>query len=862
MISGKNIASEVDWAAREIRRLCREEGYHFNDIGVLLRNMENYELILQTTFMDYDIPYFLDQKNPLRHHPLLELIIAALAIAAENFSYQSVFRYLKTDLVPIERDNVDMLENYCLAYGIKGYQWINDKPWGYRRRYTIEETGSMLEDDVLEKINALRQEIVAPLLRFKERISQEQPATCFIDAIVELLFALKVPETLEQWSQERFTEDIYHSNELHKQLWEQIMNLFDQINIISGNDLLSAEDFTSILETGFENIDLGLIPTRLDQVFVGTLHRSRSHQLRAVFLLGVNEGVFPAKIQEEGFFSDLEKSKLEEIGIVLSPRTHERLYDEEFLIYTALTRAKERLYFSYSLCDLDSKGLKPSSIIRRLQDLFSNLETQIVSWPPDEKNDNLLLPYLVHERKVRGLLGDKIRQNDALENRQLWASVYNCLLARDQDKQLYQALESLFYTHQARALSKKTVKELYRLPIQLSVSSVEKYQQCPFAHFLSYGLRLREREIYQLASLDIGQFYHKAMEYIGQYLNDHRFKWRDLSDEQIVTVIDAVLEELAPKLQNEILLSSGRYQYIKRKLGRTLQRSIKVIAEHGRKGFFEAVGVEIDFGRRGQLPELTITLPDGSSLKLAGRIDRIEMANDGENYYVRIIDFKTGTKGLSLTEIFYGLKIQLLTYLEVVMNYLQHQQSSDNFLPAGVFYYFFKNPMLRVDQPLSLEMTEKQIMAEMIPKGLAVADLKALKMADCELAVGKSTLLPITLKKNAAVYLNGEKSLDEIADMADLFDSHSSVVTQEQLSWLRCYVQKVIAQAGEAILSGDIAIRPCRLKNFTSCQYCHYQGICQIENTSQNNRFLLLKDLNKDEIWEKIKKEIDDELDK
>lgn len=854
LIEGQNITSEVDWAAREIRRLCREEGFHYDEIGILLRQIEPYELALKTTFLDYDIPYFLDQKNTVRHHPLLEVITAALAIVAENFSYQSIFRYLKTDLIPIARHDIDLLENYCLAYGIKGYQWLSDKPWTFQKRYTMEENGIALSEDTLAKINDLRQMVMTPLRNLQDQLKEAQKAEDYVKSLFILLEALLVPETLQKWSMEALETGKNALADIHKQLWEQLMALFDQIVSISADDVLTLADFIAILTTGFDNLDLGLIPTSLDQVFIGSLHRSRSHELKAVFLLGVNEGGFPARLEQEGLFSDFEKAALETMGIKLSPNVRERLHDEEFLIYTALTRSSRYLYISYPLSDSEGKGLKPSAIVRRLQMLLPEIKTQYVQWPPKE-NETKALTYLEHTSKALGLLGAQL-QMDSAENDELWAEVYNYFL-QERPQELRRTLAGLFYTHQAKNLAPSLVRQLYRSPIRLSVSSLEKYRQCPFAHFLSYGLRLQEREIYQLASVDVGQFYHKAMERINDYLVEKQLSWRELSDEALHQLTNDVVEELAPQLQNEILLSSSRYHYIKSKLNRTLHRSVQLLALHGRQGLFEAVGVEISFGPHGRLPGLTITLDDGSRLQLSGRIDRIEQATDGNQQYFRVIDFKTGTKGLTLTEIYYGLKIQLLTYLEIALSFYQSLDLQENeILPAGVFYYFFKNPLIKAEQPLEPSAVEAQVMAAMIPKGLAVADLKALLLADQNLAIGSSGLLPIKLKKNAVPYLNGEKPLAELENPLDLFDARSSsVVTPEELALLQTHVKNIIAAAGAAIASGNIAIRPCQLKQFVSCQYCHYQAICQINNTSLQERFLLLKDLSKTEIWQKIRED-------
>lgn len=856
LIEAQNLTAEVEYTAREIRRLCREEGYHYSDIAVFMRDLTDYETLLQNTFDDLSIPYFLDMRQSILHHPLLELILAALEIKQERWSYPAVFRYLKSDLAVLTHEEVDELENYVLAFGIKGSYWLDAEPWRFQKRYTLEEEQKALwtEED-LERINAYRRQVVQPLNAFHRRLENSQNTSEMVINLYQLLEELAVPQKLQQWAERSAAEGDLAQAEIHEQIWSKMLDVLDQLVLIAGKDALSTVDFYQLLQAGFRQIDLGMIPTNLDQVQIGILQRSRSQSLKAVFLLGVNEGLFPARMDKSGLFTDTERSLLEERSLALAPGEREQLAAEEYLVYIALTRASDYLSCSYALSDNDGKSRRPSMIIRRLRTLFPEAALQEVEWPPKEAGA-ALFDYIDHPLRALSLVGSGLQRAQSPDEQAIWSAVYDHLRLSEYAEALKRSLNSAFYDRQPPALPPELTAKLYPAAFRLSVSSIEKYRQCPYAHFLTYGLRLKERLTYELESFDIGQFYHKAMELLNHYLQEQQLQLADLTEDKVQIVVSQIVEQLAPTLQNEILLSSSRYQYIKRKLGLTLEQSVKLMALHGQRGVFQPLGVEVAFGANAKVPGLKLQLDENRSVELIGRIDRVEQALTEAECYLRIIDFKTGSKGLTLSEIFYGLKIQLLVYMDIIMFYCQKLEEKRIIRPAGVFYYFFKNPIIKSDKPLSLEVIQQEIMAEMVPQGLVLADLQGLLLADRQLGIGKSTLLPLSLKKNAAPYLSGEKLAADDEELLDIFDRRSSaVVTPQQMALLQRYVIQLIRRTGQEMLGGNIAISPCRLKTFDSCQYCTYRAICHFE-PQEAGSYRELQMLDSDVIWQSIEKQV------
>ena len=851
LIQGQNRLSEVDYAARTIRRICREEGYRYQEIGIFTRG-EQYQLLLETVLNDYDIPYFIDHKETVQQHPLTEFLLSAFEIVQNRWNYQSVFRFLKCGLLPFDFEQIDLLENYVLQYGIKGGTWYRTEPWNYG--FSAES-----EDQTVQQIDRLRREIAGSLYQFEQAIQGEHTASELITAIYAMMEAYQVPAQLERMCSDAMTHQLLEAAQIHQQIWEKIIHIFDQMSHLLQDTMLSANDFSVILQSAVQNLDLGLLPSSLDQVFVGALAHSRARNLKVVFVLGLNEGVFPAKTSQDGFFNDLEKHILRDMGVVLSPDSTEQIYDEQFLIYLALTRASEKLYFSYSLCDEEGKALRPSTITDKLHRIFPQLKEQTAQWPPDETCDDLL-PYFSHRQKSLGLLGGHLTQQHSgkyrSEKDDIWADLYRWFEEHPDDA-FVSVKNSLTHASRLEACQLSNT-ELFGSPMRLSVSALEKYRQCPYGYFLRYGLRLQERKLYQMEAVDTGAFYHTAIEQFSNYLLEHQISWHQLDKDKVKAIMTEIVDNLAPKIQNEILMSSGRYQYIRRRLHKTLERSALMLMEHGQRGDFVPVAVEAGFGTQDSvLPGWKIVLQDGTSMYLQGRIDRIEQAKYADTTYLRVIDFKSGKQGLDFSEIYYGLKIQLLTYLNVALRYYANLLPDEQqLMPAGVLYYFLKSGIVSTDGPMNANEAEALHQNKLRADGLLLADMHALKLAERDLDTGASTLLPLSLLTKAAPYIEDPDSFDTLEDPMELFGKRNrTVVSREQMQWLLDHTVQIIAAMGEEIHKGNIAIRPCRIRQFTGCKYCDYQAICQIQTIDFEKNCEELIPLKPEELWQRLSEE-------
>lgn len=838
LISAQNYRAEVEAVAREIRTLCREQGYLYRDIGVLVRDYSHYDLLIETVFADYDIPYFIDRKRGVLHHPLVELIRSALEVVERNWLYEPVFRYLKTDLAPVSRQQVDRLENYVLAYGIKGSLWYQAEAWQHGR-----DEESLPVDDI-------RRQAVAQLVTFYHKVKKGGTVTQLTTALFELLQDLQVAQSLEQWALEAEQQGRLETAREHSQIWDDIVNILDEMVETLGDEELTLDIYSKVLEAGLENLTMGLIPPGLDQVLVGSLERTKNPNLKAVFVVGVGDGILPARPTSSGLFNDSERKFLKEQGVELAGDSRYKLLHELFLIYTALSTASHHLYLSYPLGDSEGQALRPSSVIKRVQQLFPQLPAEHVSIEPSLGEE---LAYISHIPQTVAYLGKKLqllKQGESISS--LWWEVYNYLLTREGAKEhLSRLIDGLFHQNQGGPISPKTARRLFGNPLRASVSRLERYQACPFAHFLSNGLGLKERKIYQLTYPDVGQFFHAAMEMLARKLEQQKLDWAQVDQDRCAELVNETVSELAPKLQSEILLSSARHRYLTGKFKRTVHRAATLLVEHARRGKFRPVGMEVAFGPDKKLPGLKFTLADGSEMQLEGRIDRVDGCAQQDKYYLRVIDYKSGSTGLSLYEVYYGLKVQLITYLDILLEQAQLLVGQSNLQAAGLLYFYLRDPLIRAQGPLSEQELADQIIKELRMKGLVLADLEVFQLMDAQTTGGNSPIIPVGINKEGSRLLN-EGEIPPDVDPTALFYKGSSVVLPEQLDLLRSHVRKLLVSAGEAILAGDTAISPYSLEKITACDYCVFHMVCQFDPTVENNSYRQLSKLNDDRVWAKL----------
>ncbi|WP_099221991.1 helicase-exonuclease AddAB subunit AddB [Listeria costaricensis] len=848
-----NRRAELEGIARNIKRLVQEEGYRFQDMSILVRNLKDYTTIIEAVLLDMDIPYFLDHKRSMGSHPFIEFIKSSLETIRKNWAYETIFQTVRTEfLFPLQEDSqhfrqkVDQFENYLLENGIYNKQrWFQSETWRYRKiRGLMTDIGVQTDEEkeMEQLINDLRSSIQTPLLFLEQQLKGANTGRDYAAAFYQYLQRIEAPERLELWRQKAEERGMLELAREHEQAWRQFCSLLDEFVEILGESTLSQNDFTEIILTGLDALEFSLLPPALDQVIIGDMEKARLLDAKIVFAIGLNEGVFPKRLADGGVLSEQDRQALAQNGIELKPSNQKQLVYEEFIAYRLFSLPSDHLYLSYPAADEEGKLLPESSYLRKLKTQFPQLTETIDVLDPTLLQPTEQLAYIVSGKNVLSYLTTQLQQyKRGYSMDDVWWETYN-YYARTKNKDAMQILQSLSYENQTHRLQETTAKELFGEKIHASVSRMEGFFSCEFQHFAQYGLKLEERATYSLEAVDMGDIFHGAMEWIAIELKRRGLDWGALDSAICEDLAQKAMDYLAPKLQHEILLSSHRMAYIQYKLLRIITRATKVLNEQAKYSAFRPLDLEVAFGINGQIPPMRVPLKHQQELILQGRIDRIDVAEQNDRMFLRIIDYKSSTHDLPLTEVYYGIALQMLTYLDIVVT------NADKLIgrtaePAGVLYFHLHNQLIHADHPLTEQEIEKELQKSYRMKGLILSDPLAVSLMDNSLDDGGSSLIvPAEIKKDGTLGMR------------------SKTATKKEFEQMRHYVRKKYQEAGNRIVTGQVSINPYKLREQTPCTFCPFRSVCQFDPASGHDHYRFLANAQAKEVLKKIAEgEEDDE---
>ena len=825
-----NNYEEIEVVARDIVRLVRDEGYRYRDIAIVCRELESYENIIAAILNEYHIPCFLDQKRTVSGNPFIVFITSVFDIFTKNWSYESVFRYLKTGLTGISMEGLDLLENYVLANGIRGKKWTKEDFWNYKINYGYDrEDMTQYEISILNIINETKDIITGPLIKLQDSLKENKTVRGKCTAIYDFLVESGALERIEQWTNE-FREQgrIELSNE-YDQISDIVMNTLNSLVEVMGDEKISIEKFAKILSVGFEKNEMGLIPVALDEVTVGDIARIRSQGVKALYIVGVNDGVLPRVSKEEGILSDRDRNMLKEKGLELAPDTKTQVFEEQFLVYTTLTTACNYLMLTYPMADIEGKALRPSVVISRMKKIFPKLieESQITeSQGAEARIDMIVAP----EPTFNHLIGAVRRDHEGEQVEEIWSEVYKWYDSKKEWKmKTSRILKGLQYSNAVEKVDSETIRDLYGRPLSFSVSRIEQYSQCPFAYFVKYGLKAKDRKVYEFSSPDLGSFIHGILDKFSDLIKIEKMQWKDITREWSRKTISELVDRELNVQSNSILNSSSRYKYMTDRLKRILTRSVNIMTEHVKRSSFDTLANELVFGKGGDLPPIKLSLPSGEDIQLIGRIDRVDSADLESGTYFRVIDYKTGQKSFSLSEVYYGLQLQLLVYLDALISNAQHYTDRQA-IPGAVLYFRVDDPMISGTADMTEEEIEKAILKKLKMNGLILKDARVVKSMDKEIE-GYSLIIPARMNKG------------------DVLGSTPSVVSLEQFDILREYVRDTMVRICEDMLNGNIEIKPSKSKKHTACNYCSFASVCQFDPSMEDNKYRYVNKKKDEEVW-------------
>ena len=785
-----NPYTELEYVAQNIHNLVKNCGYNYNDIGIIAEEIEKYSEDAKAVCNKYEIPLFIDEKKELNQNILIKFILAMIDIYAKNWSFDSVFNYLKIGLLDIPNEDIYLLENYCRKWGIKGNKF-------YNKEFSYEQI-----NDNQEKLENLRKKIVKPLIDFKNEVSANRTVTQISKQIYSFLIENKINEILDKKIKD------YNSIEVSDEYntsYKLLIKILEDLCLVFKDEKVTFEKYKDLLEVGLNSSELGKIPATQDKVVLGDTERTRSNKLKVVFVIGINDGNFPKANKIEGYLNDNDRMILEDSGIELAKNSIDSLYEEQFNIYRTLTTPEEKLFLSYSSSDKEGKSIRASILIKKIKRIFPKLV---------EESDIIEKSYVVTNEKAtfEEVLNAYKNYLDGGVITDEWKDLIRYFYNKDK-KRFKRAISGIYYSNIPQTISKENVEKLYGNTLKTSVSRLENYRRCPFSFHMTYGLKLKEKEELKIEAIDTGSFMHEVLDLFFKELDDSSINVKEITEDKIFEIVNRIVEMLLGTTKYYIFTSSAKFRLLTRRLKKVIYKSICYIVYSLKYSDFKLLGHEIEFANNSKYKTIHLDLENGKRTEITGKIDRVDVARLSDKQYARIIDYKSSSKDLDMNQVYAGLQIQLITYLDAICE-------QTDFEASGILYMGLIDNVVKNAKNMTEEEIENKIRNNFKMKGLILADISVIKMMDNKLQTGSSDIIPVYISKDG-----------------ELSEKKSSIITKENFENLQKQVKEIIKEISMEILKGKIDIKPYNYNKKTGCDYCKYKTICMFNTNIKGNEF-------------------------
>lgn len=819
---------EVHQTALYIRKLIREEGLTYRDIAVVIGDLEGYASYVETEFGQLEIPCFLDRTRGIVLNPMIEYIKSALQLYIRDFSYDTVFHFLRSGMADISREEIDELENYVIRTGARGYRTYSRL---FTRRTEEMQQGSGQEDteraeETMERLNRIRQQFADTVEIL--HMAPWAKAGEYVDHLYDFLEQNQVQQKLLNYQQQFEQEGDLAKAREYAQIYRLVMDLLDQIYGLLGEEEISLQEFADILDAGFGEITVGTIPQNVDRIVVGDMERTRLKQVKVLFFLGVNDGNIPKNASKGGIISDMDREFLIESGTEMAPSPRQQMYIQRLYLYLNMTKPSERLYLSYAKVNSDGKGIRPSYLIDTVRKLFPLLA---VEYPQNRSR----LEQIEGRQEGARYLAEELREyaDGTLreEERQDFYLMYRAYEADPEGRDRLTA--AAFRRYKESGLSRIVARALYGRQLENSVSRLETYAACACRHFLQYGLSLQEREEFGFEVSDMGNVYHAVLENFAGKLAESGRTWWDFDENFATQAIKEAVEGYAATYGETVLYSSARNEYAITRMSRILTRTVLTLQQHLKQGSFQPDDYELSFRFAEDLDSIHVDLSEEEKMHLQGRIDRIDVSEDAEHVYVKVIDYKSGNKKFDLAALYYGLQLQLVVYMNAAMELESRKHPDKEIVPAALLYYHIDDPTIETPVELTQEQINEEILTKLRMNGVVNSDPAVVERLDRFLQ-DKSKVIPVEKKKDGS------------------FSARSGILSREELQVVSSYVDTKIREIGREILDGKIAANPYEKGNEEACTYCAYKKVCGFDGSIPGYEKRQLEDLDKQTLMQRM----------
>lgn len=808
LVAAANLYNEAESAACYVLELVRDFDYRFSDIKVICNDQETRGPILKRVFKEYGIDLVSDTSKDILQSSIVQYITALMDVVVEKYRTDLMIKMLKSGFGDLTNDEITDLENYAIKYKIRGTMW--------KRPFVRGESEYGVE--ALVRMNAVREKALA-FMPDLEAIFEAETCGEFISGLYGFLYEkVKLPEKIADLTVLQTEQGRPDLAEETAQIWGKVIGIFDQMSEIMGKQKFRAAAFRDLFEAGISQVEIGILPPTKDGLMMGTMQRTRTGEMKALVVVGANEGVLPNEKPGSGLFGSDEKNLFKENGIELCKVDDVRFLEERMGIYRNLSKPRERLWISYSLSDAEGGPARPSGVFTKLTGLFGDMP--VARDALNRQSDAELVG-----AGPAGLRHLTEALQAACEGKPLAPHWHEALTWFKQNKP--EALEpiraGIAFTNKQEDLGREMTAALYMGNIEstreealepspelsLSPSRLERYARCPFSHFVQYGLKPEERRIFEIAPREIGDIYHECLMEMSRHLTargiaitDPASPWMTISREECRTFVEDVIAKKSGTYREGILEAGNEEKYRGRRITDICEKVCWAVIEQVRAGEILRSSFEAPFGRGRRIPPIPVNLGEGRTAYIEGKIDRVDYL-PGER--VKIIDYKTGNENFSVAEVEAGYRLQLMLYLEASLE--------RRMKPAGVFYFKISEPMVDASgAAIGPEEISDKIQKSFKLNGVIVDDPNVIRNVAGDFS-GISDVVPIRINKEGLISGTGKDNL----------------LTDEEFESLREKVREKVTDICKSLAGGGIEIHPMKTAATSACAYCRYKGICRFD---------------------------------